>query len=137
MNIRKVGKIDSRKMQGQSAFSIQEKFVIKSGLYRLNEPNCDYLKIIAVFQVCDSILNVGPCGHVAMGQPSFLSEELQSTTKADPDVELVSTSGHGKNGALCVLQQTIRPQVVTTFELPGVIDMWTVIGKAVEGLGTI
>ena len=55
--------------------------------------------------------------------------------KADPDVELVSTSGHGKNGALCVLQQTIRPQVVTTFELPGVIDMWTVIGKAVEGLG--
>ena len=52
-------------------------------------------------------------------------------------MELVSTSGHGKNGALCVLQQTIRPQVVTTFELPGVIDMWTVIGKAVEGLGTI
>ena len=33
------------------------------------------------FEVCDSILNVGPCGHVAMGQPSFLSEELQSTTK--------------------------------------------------------
>ena len=72
-----------------------------------------------------------------MGQPSFLSEELQSTTKADPDVELVSTSGHGKNGALCVLQQTIRPQVVTTFELPGVIDMWTVIGKGVEGLGKV
>jgi hypothetical protein len=84
--------------------------------------------MITVFQVCDSILNVGPCGHVAMGQPSFLSEELQATTKADPDVELVSTSGHGKNGALCVLQQTIRPQVVTTFELPGVVDMWTVIG---------
>ena len=82
-----------------------------------------------LFQVCDSILNVGPCGHVAMGQPSFLSEELQSATKADPDVELVSTSGHGKNGALCVLQQTIRPQVVTTFELPGVVDMWTVIGR--------
>ena len=51
-------------------------------------------EIIAFFQVCDSILNVGPCGHVAMGQPSFLSEELQSTSKADPDVELVSTSGH-------------------------------------------
>ena len=65
--------------------------------------NClkkDFLKIIAVFQFCDSILNVGPCGHVAMGQPSFLSEELQSTSKAEPDVELVSTSGHEKNGAL-------------------------------------
>lgn len=90
------------------------------------------------FEVCDSILNVGPCGHVAMGQPAFLSEELQSATKADPDIELVSTSGHGKNGALCVLQQTVRPQVVTTFELPGVTDMWTVIGKdsqVEDGLG--
>ena len=68
------------------------------------------------------MLNIGPCGHVAMGQPAFLSDELQSTTKADPDVELVSTSGHGKNGALCVLQQTIRPQVVSTFELPGIVN---------------
>ena len=83
------------------------------------------------FEVCDSILNVGPCGHVAMGEPAFLSEELKSNTKADPDIELVSTSGHGKNGALCVLQQTVRPQVVTTFELPGVTDMWTV-----EGMGS-
>merc|ERR1711983_505202 len=23
------------------------------------------------FEVCDSILNVGPCGHVAMGEPAF------------------------------------------------------------------
>lgn len=64
-----------------------------------------------------------------MGQPAFLSDELQSATKADPDVELVSTSGHGKNGALCVLQQTVRPQVVGGFEMLGVLDMWTVIGK--------
>ena len=28
---------------------------------------------------------------------------------------------------LCV-QRSIRPQVVTTFELPGCQDMWTVIG---------
>lgn len=80
------------------------------------------------FEVCDSLLNVGPCGNVSMGEPAFLSEEFAAVAKADPDVELVSTSGHGKNGALCVLQQTIRPQVVTTFELPGVTDMWTVVG---------
>ena len=78
------------------------------------------------FEVCDSILNVGPCGHVAMGEPAFLSEELKSNTKADPDIELVSTSGHGKNGALCVLQQTVRPQILSTYPLPGVTDMWTV-----------
>ena len=84
------------------------------------------------FEVCDSLLNIGPCGQVAMGEPAFLSEELSASTKADPDVELVTTSGHGKNGALCVLQQSVRPQVVTTFELPGCRDMWTIMGKPKE-----
>ncbi|CAH1778694.1 unnamed protein product [Owenia fusiformis] len=79
------------------------------------------------FEVCDSIMNIGPCGQMVMGEPAFLSEEFSNTK--DPDVELVTTSGHGKNGALSVLQRSIRPQVVTTFELPGCTDMWTVIGQ--------
>lgn len=57
------------------------------------------------------MLNIGPCGNVTMGEPSFISAEFERAKKADPDVELVTTSGHGKNGALCVLQQSIRPQV--------------------------
>ena len=28
-----------------------------------------------------------------MGEPSFLSEEFSNSVKADPDVELVATSG--------------------------------------------
>lgn len=44
-----------------------------------------------------------------MGEPAFLSEEFSHSQ--DPDVELVTTSGYGKNGALCVLQRSIRPQV--------------------------
>ncbi len=81
------------------------------------------------FEVCDSLLNIGPCGHIAMGEPAFLSEEFSQSRRADPDVELVTTSGYGKNGALCVLQKSVRPQVVTTFELPGVLDVWTVVGE--------
>ena len=77
------------------------------------------------FEVCDSLLNIGPCGQVAMGEPAFLSEEFSSSAP-DPDIELVTSSGHGKNGALCLLQRTVRPQVVTTFSLPGCQDMWTV-----------
>lgn len=46
-----------------------------------------------------------------MGEPAFLSEEFSHNQ--DPDVELVTTSGYGKNGALCVLQHSIRPQVST------------------------
>ncbi|XP_014118419.1 PREDICTED: cleavage and polyadenylation specificity factor subunit 1-like, partial [Pseudopodoces humilis] len=76
------------------------------------------------FEVCDSILNIGPCANAAMGEPAFLSEEFQNSP--EPDLEIVLCSGYGKNGALTVLQRSIRPQVVTTFELPGCYDMWTV-----------
>ncbi|KAM9292267.1 cleavage and polyadenylation specificity factor subunit 1 isoform 1-T1 [Gastrophryne carolinensis] len=84
------------------------------------------------FEVCDSILNIGPCAMASMGEPAFLSEEFQNST--EPDLEIVLCSGFGKNGALSVLQKSIRPQVVTTFELPGCHDMWTVIsgGKKEE-----
>uniref|UniRef100_A0A673AL61 Cleavage and polyadenylation specificity factor subunit 1 n=1 Tax=Sphaeramia orbicularis TaxID=375764 RepID=A0A673AL61_9TELE len=77
------------------------------------------------FEVCDSILNIGPCATASMGEPAFLSEE----TNPEPDLEVVVCSGYGKNGALSVLQRSIRPQVVTTFELPGCHDMWTVISR--------
>uniref|UniRef100_A0A669D3H9 Cleavage and polyadenylation specificity factor subunit 1 n=1 Tax=Oreochromis niloticus TaxID=8128 RepID=A0A669D3H9_ORENI len=80
------------------------------------------------FEVCDSILNIGPCANASMGEPAFLSEEFQSNP--EPDLEVVVCSGYGKNGALSVLQvKSIRPQVVTTFELPGCHDMWTVISS--------
>ena len=29
-------------------------------------------------QVCDSILNIGPCAMASMGEPAFLSEEVQT-----------------------------------------------------------
>ena len=52
--------------------------------------------------MCDSILNIGPCGQVVMGEPAFLSEEFNVNN--EPDIELVTTSGYGKNGAISVLQ---------------------------------
>ncbi|XP_052540356.1 cleavage and polyadenylation specificity factor subunit 1 [Tympanuchus pallidicinctus] len=83
------------------------------------------------FEVCDSILNIGPCANAAMGEPAFLSEEFQNSP--EPDLEVVLCSGYGKNGALSVLQRSVRPQVVTTFELPGCYDMWTVLAPPGAG----
>ncbi|CAC5370760.1 CPSF1 [Mytilus coruscus] len=85
------------------------------------------------FEVCDNIWNIAPCANIVMGEPAFLSEEFSGTD--NPDIELVTTSGYSKNGALSVLQRTIRPQIVTTFELPGCIDMWTVKGELPEEEG--
>lgn len=31
-----------------------------------------------LLQVCDSILNIGPCANASMGEPAFLSEEVQT-----------------------------------------------------------
>ncbi|GBP39414.1 Cleavage and polyadenylation specificity factor subunit 1 [Eumeta japonica] len=84
-----------------------------------------------VFEVCDSLLNICPIGDVSMGEPQLLSDEYNRHADG-PLVELVCTSGHGKNGALTVLQRSIRPQIITTFNLPGCIDMWTVIGESGE-----
>ncbi|XP_050511549.1 cleavage and polyadenylation specificity factor subunit 1 isoform X11 [Diabrotica virgifera virgifera] len=77
-----------------------------------------------IFEVCDSFLNIGPCGNMSIGEPAFLSEEFNDNV--DLNLELVTTAGYGKNGALCVLQKNIRPQIVTTFTLPGCSNMWTV-----------
>ncbi|XP_057291812.1 cleavage and polyadenylation specificity factor subunit 1-like [Hydractinia symbiolongicarpus] len=82
------------------------------------------------FNVSDSLLNIGPISKSAVGEPAFLSVIFQSEWQAD--LELVCCSGYGKNGALTVLQRSIRPQVVTTFELPGCTNMWTVYSNQKE-----
>ena len=80
------------------------------------------------FEVCDSIPNVAPCGKIVMGEPAFVSDEFISSK--NPQIELVTTSGFGKNGALSLVQRTIRPQVVTTLELPNCTDVWTVFSPS-------
>ncbi|XP_053620009.1 cleavage and polyadenylation specificity factor subunit 1 [Plodia interpunctella] len=83
-----------------------------------------------VFEVCDSLLNICPIGDVSMGEPQLLSED--HIRLEGPVLELVACSGRGKNGALTVLQRTVRPQLITAHNLPGCIDMWTVMGEAGE-----
>ncbi|XP_022664949.1 cleavage and polyadenylation specificity factor subunit 1-like isoform X2 [Varroa destructor] len=75
------------------------------------------------FEMADALQNIGPIIRMAMGEPAFQSG---LSNKTDTDVEIATVSGHGRNGALCVLQRTIKPQVITTFELPGCADLWTV-----------
>ena len=58
-----------------------------------------------------------------MGEPAFLSDDFHHLE--DPDLEIVTTSGVGKNGALCVLQRSIRPHVVTTIGIPSLKNFWT------------
>lgn len=88
------------------------------------------------FEVCDTLLNIAPIGRMTIGErevdddtektEEFKDEELK------PELEIVTSSGRGKNGALCVLQQSIKPQILTTFELPGCHDVWTVYSDQLQ-----
>ena len=50
-----------------------------------------------------------------MGEPAFLSEEFSNAS--EPDLELVTTSGYGKNGALSVLQVCMSADWSTSFHI--------------------
>lgn len=87
-----------------------------------------------IFEVCDSILNIGPIGYMTIGERAPEMEPLDhdmedkhNSFKAD--LEVVTSSGHGKNGALCVLANSVKPQTITSFELSGCLDVWTVLDE--------
>lgn len=103
------------------------------------------------FEICDILLNIAPCGHTIVGEPQndyhdFLkpqqerqgNEDEQKQTNSGSNVnskfnliDLISTSGHSKNGSISILQRSIRPEIVVSFgldmiDLVDVIDMWSV-----------
>ncbi|CEP07342.1 hypothetical protein [Parasitella parasitica] len=85
------------------------------------------------FRVCDTLLNTGPILDMAIGDvesnhTSAEGGEPEQTTAAAsvPDMELVSCSGHGKNGALCVFQRHIYPQTSFSFNQTDSQAIWSI-----------
>ncbi|XP_078447996.1 cleavage and polyadenylation specificity factor 160 isoform X2 [Wolffia australiana] len=84
------------------------------------------------FAVRDSLVNVGPFKDFT--QSLRLNADRNATGIAkQSNFELVSCGGHGKNGSLCVLQRSIRPELITEVELPGCKGIWTVYHKSSRG----
>lgn len=80
------------------------------------------------FAVRDSLINVGPLKDFSYGLRINADPNATGIAKQS-NYELVCCSGHGKNGALCVLQQSIRPEVITQESIPGCRGLWTVYHK--------
>lgn len=86
-----------------------------------------------IFEVCDSLMNISPIGYTAVGERTRTEEHLDENDEDEKrdiskmELEVVSSVGHGKNGAICVMHSTLRPKIVTSFELNGCHDLWTVI----------
>ncbi|KAI8378871.1 CPSF A subunit region-domain-containing protein [Choanephora cucurbitarum] len=100
-----------------------------------------------MFRVCDTLLNTGPILDMTIGdvESNQKTEERQrqqlSSDQEDegddtkqkekkvagiPDLELVSCSGHGKNGALSVFQRHIHPQTSFSFKQSDSQAIWSI-----------
>ncbi|CAO2838986.1 unnamed protein product, partial [Amaranthus hypochondriacus] len=84
------------------------------------------------FAVRDSLTNIGPLKDFSYGLRINANPNATGISKQS-NYELVCCSGHGKNGALCILQRSIRPEMITEVELPGVKGIWTVYHKSSRG----
>ncbi|KAJ0713950.1 putative cleavage/polyadenylation specificity factor, A subunit [Helianthus annuus] len=81
------------------------------------------------FTVRDSLINVGPLKDFSYGMRMNTDPNATGVAKQS-NYELVCCSGHGKNGSLCVLQRSIRPEIITQESIPGCKGLWTVYHKS-------
>lgn len=101
-------------------------------LYTSAPNNSDSAQKSFSFTVRDSLINVGPLKDFSYGLRINADPNATGIAKQS-NYELVCCSGHGKNGALCVLHQSIRPELITEVGLPGCKGIWTVYHKSSRG----
>ncbi|PUZ46211.1 hypothetical protein GQ55_7G032200 [Panicum hallii var. hallii] len=87
------------------------------------------------FVVRDALTNIGPLKDFAYGLRTNSDPNAAGIAKQS-NYELVCCSGHGKNGTLSALQQSIRPDLITEVELPSCTGIWTVYYKSSRGITT-
>ncbi|XP_038685535.1 cleavage and polyadenylation specificity factor subunit 1 isoform X2 [Tripterygium wilfordii] len=97
-------------------------------LYGSDPNNTESAQKSFSFTVRDSLINVGPLKDFSYGLRINADTNASGIAKQS-NYELVCCSGHGKNGALCVLRQSIRPEMITEVELPACKGIWTVYHK--------
>jgi cleavage and polyadenylation specificity factor subunit 1 len=80
------------------------------------------------FKVCDTLLNTGPIIDMTLGdvESNQHQGDEEQAVAGIPDMELVSCSGHGKNGSLCVFQRHIHPQTSFSFQQSDSQAIWSI-----------
>ncbi|KAI8928665.1 CPSF A subunit region-domain-containing protein [Entophlyctis helioformis] len=78
------------------------------------------------FRLCESLVVVSPFRDMAVGQPASYSTHPFANKQPACELEIVSAAGNGVHGSLVVLNRNVRPQIVSSFNLPVMDDMWSV-----------
>ncbi|CAH9139745.1 unnamed protein product [Cuscuta epithymum] len=119
-----------KRLRMSSSDALQDMFNGEElSLYGTSPNNAHSAQRTFSFAVRDSLINIGPLKDFSYGLRINADPNATGVAKQS-NYELVCCSGHGKNGALCVLQRSIRPEVITQESLPGCKGIWTVYHKS-------
>ncbi|KAL5727982.1 hypothetical protein ACHQM5_001115 [Ranunculus cassubicifolius] len=132
-----VGEIESdipsaKRLRMASSDALQDISGEELSLFSSAPNNSESAQKTFSFAVRDSLINIGPLKDFSYGYRINADPNATGIAKQS-NYELVCCSGHGKNGALSVLQQSIRPELITEVELPGCKGIWTVYHKNARG----
>lgn len=119
----------SKRLRRSSSEVLMDMASDELSFYGSTPSKSDLMQKSFSYTVRDSLTNVGPLKDFSYGLRINANHNAIGIAKQS-NYELVSCSGHGKNGALCVLQQSIRPEMITEVELPGCKGIWTVYHKS-------
>ncbi|KAG9445352.1 hypothetical protein H6P81_016692 [Aristolochia fimbriata] len=125
----------AKRLRRASSDALQEVSGEDLSLYSFASNNSESTQKTFSFTVRDSLINVGPLKDFSYGLRINADPNVTGMIAKQSNYELVCCSGHGKNGALCVLQRSIRPELITEVELPGCRGIWTVYHKSTRGHG--
>lgn len=75
------------------------------------------------------LLNIAPCGDSIIGESIGDYSDFETETH-QYHIDLVSSAGHAKHGAVSVLQRSLRPEIIASFQIPDIIDMWSVFSDS-------
>lgn len=84
------------------------------------------------YRVCDTLFVAGPIRDFSLGKPARYSTHPYQGDSADQNLEVVACTGEGKDGSITVLHNSVLPQILSSFELADVNDIWSVKVKSEE-----
>ncbi|KAI9598078.1 CPSF A subunit region-domain-containing protein [Syncephalis fuscata] len=91
---------------------------------KVNGQDTSTLAKLYDFRVCDSLPAIGAITGMAVARSVTNMEDMEEK-RDDRRLDVVMSTGYGKNGSLAIIRKSIRPADISEFELPGCRSLWT------------
>ncbi|CAI4232020.1 unnamed protein product [Auanema sp. JU1783] len=123
----------AQKKQKHSNVELDEEELALYGVAEedMNEKSFLVMEEFWEFEELDRLTNIGPIRSITAGQTNS-SPFLDIEDRACPLFDMISASGYAKNGCICILQRTIRPEIISSSGLDGAEQLWAV-GQREDG----